>query len=45
MYWKRGRVKLEIGVAKGKKAHDKRQDVKSRDWQRDKNRVLKENNK
>ena len=43
MYWKRGRVKLEIGVAKGKKAHDKRQDVKSRDWQRDKNRVLKEN--
>ncbi|MCH9745655.1 MAG: SsrA-binding protein SmpB [Proteobacteria bacterium] len=45
MYWKRGRVKLEIGVAKGKKAHDKRQDVKSRDWQRDKQRTLKEINK
>ena len=45
MYWKRGRVKLEIGVAKGKKAHDKRQDVKSRDWQRDKQRALKEINK
>jgi SsrA-binding protein len=45
MYWKRGRVKLEIGVAKGKKAHDKRQDVKSRDWQRDKQRTLKEMNK
>ena len=45
MYWKRGRVKLEIGVAKGKKAHDKRQDVRSRDWQRDKQRTLKEINK
>ncbi len=45
MYWKRGRVKLEIGVAKGKKSHDKRQDVKSRDWQRDKQRTLKEMNK
>ncbi len=45
LYWKRGRVKLEIGVAKGKKAHDKRQDIKSRDWQRDKQRTLKELNK
>ena len=45
MYWKKGRVKLEIGVAKGKKSHDKRQDVKSRDWQRDKQRTLKEMNK
>ncbi len=45
MYWKRGRVKLEIGVAKGKKAHDKRQDIKSRDWQRDKQRTLKDLNR
>ncbi|MDC9726995.1 MAG: SsrA-binding protein SmpB [Candidatus Thioglobus sp.] len=45
LYWKKGRVKLEIGVAKGKKAHDKRQDIKSRDWQRDKQRTLKELNK
>jgi len=46
LYWsKKGKVKLEIGVAKGKKAHDKRQDVKSRDWQRDKQRALKEHNK
>ncbi len=45
LYWARGRVKLEIGVAKGKKSHDKRQDIKSRDWQRDKQRALKETNK
>jgi SsrA-binding protein len=45
MYWKRGRVKLEIGVAKGKKNHDKRQDIKARDWQRDKQRAFKEINK
>ena len=45
LYWLRGKVKLEIGVAKGKKSHDKRQDIKSRDWQRDKQRALKESNK
>lgn len=41
LYWVRGRVKLEIGVAKGKKAHDKRQDIKEKDWKRDKQRMLK----
>jgi SsrA-binding protein len=41
LYWKRGRVKLEIGLAKGKKAHDKRAAEKDRDWQREKQRVLK----
>lgn len=41
MYWKRGRVKLEVGLAKGKKDHDKRADAKDRDWQREKQRVLK----
>ncbi|MCK4952085.1 MAG: SsrA-binding protein SmpB, partial [Gammaproteobacteria bacterium] len=34
MFWKRGRVKLEIGTAKGKKQHDKRAVDKDRDWSR-----------
>lgn len=41
MYWKRGRAKLEIGLAKGKKLHDKRADAKDRDWQREKERLFK----
>ena len=41
MYWKRGRAKLEIGLAKGKKLHDKRADEKDRDWSRQKQRILK----
>jgi SsrA-binding protein len=41
MYWKDGRAKLEIGLAKGKKEHDKRADTKERDWQREKARVMK----
>ena len=41
MYWKRGRAKLEIGLAKGKKEHDKRAASKERDWQRDRQRLLK----
>ncbi len=41
MYWKRGRAKLEIGLAKGKQAHDKRAAQKERDWQRQKQRLLK----
>lgn len=41
MYWKRGRAKLEIGLAKGKKLHDKRATQKERDWNRDKQRILK----
>ena len=41
MYWKRGRAKLEIGLAKGKKLHDKRADSRDRDWQREKQRLLK----
>lgn len=40
LYWKRGRVKLEIGLARGKKDHDKRAAEKDRDWQRDKQRLL-----
>ncbi|HEY9051611.1 MAG TPA: SsrA-binding protein SmpB [Gammaproteobacteria bacterium] len=41
MYWKKGRAKLEIGLAKGKKEHDKRATEKDRDWARDKQRILK----
>lgn len=41
MYWSHGKVKLEIGLAKGKKQHDKRATEKDRDWQRNKARVLK----
>ena len=41
MYWKRGRAKLEIGLAKGKKLHDKRESEKDKDWQREKERLFK----
>lgn len=42
MHWKHGRAKLEIGLAKGKKQHDKRATDKDRDWQRDKARLMKQ---
>src|ERR1700728_1699372 len=41
LYWKEGRARLEIGLAKGKKQHDKRATDKDRDWQRDKGRIMK----
>ena len=41
MYWKKGRAKLEIALAKGKKAHDKRASERERDWSREKQRLLK----
>lgn len=41
MYWKKGRAKLEIGLAKGKQLHDKRASSKDRDWQREKERIMK----
>lgn len=41
MYWSKGRAKLEIGLAKGKKQHDKRATEKDKDWKRDKERMLK----
>lgn len=41
LYWSKGRVKLEIGLAKGKKQHDKRATEKEREWNRDKQRILK----
>jgi len=36
----RGRAKIEIALATGKKAHDKRQSIKERDWQRQRSRLL-----
>jgi len=42
LYWKNNRVKLEIGLAKGKKLYDKRAVEKERDWQREKQRLLKQ---
>ncbi len=41
MYWKKGVAKIEIGIAKGKQKQDKRASIKERDWQRDKQRILK----
>lgn len=41
LYWKRGKAKLEIGLAKGKQKHDKRADKKEHDWQRQRERLLK----
>jgi SsrA-binding protein len=40
LHWKGGRAKLEIGLAKGKKQHDKRATEKDRDWNRNKARIM-----
>ena len=40
MYWSKGMAKVEIGLAKGKKQHDKRETEKNRDWDRDKQRIM-----
>jgi SsrA-binding protein len=40
LHWTRGRAKLQIGLAKGKKQHDKRADTKDKDWQREKGRLM-----
>jgi len=40
LHFKGGRIKLEIGLAKGKKQHDKRQAEKEKDWQREKQRLM-----
>jgi len=41
MYWKACWVKLEFHLAKGKKSFDKRDDIKDRDWSREKERMMK----
>jgi SsrA-binding protein len=40
MHYKQGLIKLEIGLAKGKKLHDKREDEKKKDWEREKQRLM-----
>ena len=45
MYWKKHLVKCQIGIAKGKKAYDKRATEKERDWNRDKQRIARQHNK
>ncbi len=44
MHYTRGRVKLEIGLAKGKKQHDKREATKEKEWQREQQRLLRKKN-
>jgi len=40
LHYTKGRVKLEIGLAKGKKQHDKRESIKEREWNREQQRLL-----
>ena len=42
LHYKGGWIKLEIGLAKGKKQYDKRQDIKERDWQRQQQRLMRQ---
>lgn len=42
LHYARGRIKLEIGLAKGKKQHDKRNDEQEKDWKREKEQIMKE---
>ena len=41
LHWHKGRAKLDVGLGKGKKQHDKRADKKDQDWKRQKARILK----
>ena len=41
LHYSNGKIKIKIGIAKGKKNHDKRDTIKNRDWERDKARILK----
>jgi len=41
MYWSHGKVKVEVGMARGKRQHDKRKTQKDRDWERQKGRIMK----
>jgi SsrA-binding protein len=42
LHYQRGRIKIEIGLAKGKKQHDKRASEKDREWQREKQRLVRD---
>ncbi len=41
LHWSKGRAKLDIGLAKGKKMHDKRATKKDQDWKREQGRIMK----
>jgi SsrA-binding protein len=45
LYWKGNKVKAELALAKGKQSHDKREASKERDWNREKQRLLRRHNK
>lgn len=45
VYWKNAWAKVKVGVAKGKKQHDKRDDIKDREWQVNKERIMKHANR
>ena len=45
MYWKGNKVKVEIGLARGKQEHDKRDTAKQRDWQIEKQRTMRSHNR
>jgi SsrA-binding protein len=45
MHYKSGRIKIEIGLARGKKQHDKRETEKKRDWDREKQRLMRSKSK
>ena len=40
LHFSKGRIKMEIGLAKGKKQYDKREDEKKKDWEREKQRLM-----
>lgn len=45
LYWKNNRAKVELGLARGKQEHDKRSTQKDRDWERDKQRIMRAKNR
>jgi SsrA-binding protein len=45
LYWKQNRVKVDLGLARGKQEHDKRDSEKERDWNREKQRVMRAKNR
>jgi len=45
MHYLNGRVKCQIGLAKGKKQHDKRESEKERDWQREQQKIMKQHSR
>ena len=45
LYWKGNKIKAELALARGKQTHDKREASKERDWNREKQRLLRRHNK